>query len=32
MSPIQSSMWFGLIRRTGTVPNHGSILNRQAVE
>jgi hypothetical protein len=32
MSAIQSSMWLGLIRRTGKVPNRGSILNRQAVE
>jgi hypothetical protein len=32
MSAIQSSMWLGLIRRTDTVPNRGSILNRQAVE
>jgi hypothetical protein len=29
---IQSSMWLRLIRRTGAVPNRGSILDRQAVE
>jgi hypothetical protein len=32
MSAIQSSMWLGLIRRTGKVSNRSSILNRQAVE
>jgi hypothetical protein len=32
MSAIQSSMWLGLIRRTGIEPNRGSIRSRHAVE